>query len=85
MTSPVCALPASGRRPRRPLHRSRWGAVRLAPGHEIEIHNSGLTAVRVAADGCVTGSSWRASTLKRSAVGTMTKLIPATSSGWPEH
>ena len=27
----------------------RWERVQLAPGHEIEIHNSGLTAVRIAA------------------------------------
>ena len=27
----------------------RWERVQMAPGHEIEIHNSGLTAVRVAA------------------------------------
>lgn len=27
----------------------RWERVQLAPGHQIEIHNSGLTAVRIAA------------------------------------
>ena len=27
----------------------RWERVQMAPGHEIEIHNSGLTAVRIAA------------------------------------
>jgi hypothetical protein len=26
----------------------RWERVTLAPGHEIEIHNSGLTAIRIA-------------------------------------
>ena len=27
----------------------RWERVQIAPGHEIEVHNSGLTAVRIAA------------------------------------
>lgn len=27
----------------------RWERVQLAPGHEIEVHNSGLTAIRIAA------------------------------------
>jgi hypothetical protein len=28
---------------------ARWETVRIAPGHEIEIHNSGLAAIRLAA------------------------------------
>ena len=27
----------------------RWERVQMAPGHEIEVHNSGLTAIRIAA------------------------------------
>jgi len=27
----------------------RWERVQIAPGHEIEVHNSGLTAIRIAA------------------------------------
>lgn len=27
----------------------RWERVQLAPGHEVEIHNSGLAAIRIAA------------------------------------